>query len=55
MEDYERGSHTVWTASITLYGRRSTSMRCLGATDEVWKRYIEEQKPPEPDDAFNVV
>jgi len=24
-------------------------------TDEVWKRYIEEQKPPEPDDDFNVV
>lgn len=24
-------------------------------TDEVWKRYIEEQKPPTPDDDFNVV
>ena len=24
-------------------------------TDEVWKRYIEEQKPPSPDDDFNVV
>ena len=24
-------------------------------TDEVWKRYIEEQKPPEPDDDFKVV
>jgi putative transposase len=24
-------------------------------TDEVWKRYIEEQKPPAPDDDFNVV
>ncbi len=24
-------------------------------TDEVWQRYIEEQKPPEPDDHFNVV
>jgi hypothetical protein len=24
-------------------------------TDEVRKRYIEEQKPPEPDDDFNVV
>jgi putative transposase len=24
-------------------------------TDDVWKRYIEEQKPPEPDDDFNVV
>ncbi len=24
-------------------------------TDEVWKRYIEEQKPPAPDDDFKVV
>jgi putative transposase len=24
-------------------------------TDEVWKRYIEEKKPPTPDDDFNVV
>ncbi len=24
-------------------------------TDEVWKEYIETQKPPEPDDNFNVV
>ena len=24
-------------------------------TDEVWKEYIENQKPPEPDDNFNVV
>jgi putative transposase len=24
-------------------------------TDEVWKKYIEEQKPPEPDDDFQVV
>ena len=24
-------------------------------TDEVWKRYVEEQKPPAPDDDFNVV
>jgi putative transposase len=24
-------------------------------TDEVWKRYIEEQKPPTPDDDFNVM
>ncbi len=24
-------------------------------TDEVWKRYIEEQKPPVPDYDFNVV
>jgi putative transposase len=24
-------------------------------TDEVWKEYIENQKPPEPDDNFDVV
>jgi putative transposase len=24
-------------------------------TDEAWKRYIEEQKPPKPDTDFNVV
>jgi putative transposase len=24
-------------------------------TDEVWNRYIEQQKPPEPDDDFKVV
>ena len=24
-------------------------------TDEVWKRYIEEQKPPSPDDDFDMV
>jgi putative transposase len=40
MEDYKRGSHTVTSGSVT---------------DEVWKRYIEEQKPPEPDDDFKVV
>ena len=24
-------------------------------TDEVWKKYIEDQKPEEPDDGFKVV
>jgi len=24
-------------------------------TDEVWKEYIKNQKPPEPDDGFEVV
>ncbi|MGC1579648.1 MAG: transposase [Beijerinckiaceae bacterium] len=24
-------------------------------TDEVWMKYIEDQKPPEPDDPFKVV
>ena len=24
-------------------------------TDEVWKEYIENQKPPEPDDNFDVI
>src|ERR1700678_626625 len=38
-----------------LWGRGYWVATSGNVTDEVWKRYIEEQKPPEPDDDFNVV
>ena len=38
-----------------LWGRGYWVSTSGNVTDEVWKRYIEEQKPPEPDDDFNVV
>jgi hypothetical protein len=41
MQTAKSGSHTVWD--------------CKYHTDEVWKKYIEDQKPEEPDDNFKVV
>ena len=38
-----------------LWGRGYWVSTSGNVTDEVWKRYIEEQKPPELDDDFNVV
>ena len=60
MEDYKRGSHSVWDCKYHHWGQhlwaRGYWVATSGnVTDEVWKRYIEEQKPPEPDDDFNVV
>jgi len=107
MEDYKRGSHTVWDCKyhlvwVTKYryeilagdvGQRcrellreiaqvegnahkllsefrSLRKRYWGqhlwargfwvcssgnVTDDVWKEYIQSQKPPEPDDDFRVV
>jgi putative transposase len=42
MEAYKLGSHTVWVANSG------------NVTDEVWVEYIKNQRPPEPDDNFNV-
>ncbi len=38
-----------------LWGRGYWVSTSGNVTDEDWKKYIEEQKPPEPDDDFNVV
>ena len=38
-----------------LWARGYWAATSGNVTDEVWKRYIEEQKPPTPDDDFNVV
>jgi putative transposase len=38
-----------------LWGRGYWVSTSGNVTDEVWKRYIEEQKLPESDDDFNVV
>src|ERR1035438_2387827 len=35
-----------------LWARGYWAATSGNGTDEVWKRYIEEQKPPEPDDDF---
>jgi hypothetical protein len=40
MEAYKRGSHTVWDCKYHLVW--------------VWVEYIKNQRPPEPDDNFNV-
>ena len=38
-----------------LWGRGYWVASSGNVTDEVWKKYIEDQKPEEPDDNFNVV
>lgn len=38
-----------------LWGRGYWVASSGNVTDEVWKKYIEDQKPEEPDDDFNVV
>ena len=38
-----------------LWGRGYWVATSGNVTDEVWKKYIEDQKPEEPDDDFKVV
>jgi len=38
-----------------LWGRGYWVSSSGNVTDEVWKKYIEDQKPPEPDDDFEVL
>ncbi len=38
-----------------LWGRGYWVASSGNVTDEVWKKYIEDQKPEEPDDNFNVI
>ena len=38
-----------------LWGRGYWVATSGNVTDEVWKKYIEDQKPEVPDDHFNVV
>ena len=38
-----------------LWGRGYWVATSGNVTDEVWKEYIKNQKPPEPDDSFSVV
>lgn len=38
-----------------LWGRGNWVSSSGNVTDEVWKKYIEDQKPEEPDDDFHVV
>jgi putative transposase len=38
-----------------LWGRGYWVSSSGNVTDEVWKKYIEDQKPEEPDDNFRVV
>ncbi len=38
-----------------LWGRGYWVASSGNVTDEVWKKYIEDQKPPEPDDDFKVI
>jgi len=38
-----------------LWGRGYWVASSGNVTDEVWKRYIEDQQPPAPDDAFEVL
>ena len=38
-----------------LWGRGYWVATSGNVTDEVWKKYIEDQKPEEPDDHFKIV
>lgn len=38
-----------------LWSRGYWAVSSGNVTDEVWKEYIENQKPPEPDDNFDVI
>jgi len=38
-----------------VWGRGDWVASSGNVTDEVWKKYIKNQKPPEPDDDFTVV
>jgi putative transposase len=51
--DYGRLRKRFWGQH--LWARRYRLATSGNVTDEVWKRYIEDQKPPQPNDDFNVV
>ena len=66
VEDVYTQNRRLWVrlhekgASEALLGPTPLGSRLLGGdsgnvTDEVWKKYIEDQKPEVPDDHFNVV
>ena len=65
MQDYKRGSHTIWDCKYHLVWVTKYRYPILAGdvwvassgnvTDDVWKKYIEDQKPEVPDDHFKVV
>jgi putative transposase len=52
LSEYARLRKRHW--SQRLWARGYWVATSGNVTDEVWKRYIEEQKPPQPVDDFNV-
>jgi REP element-mobilizing transposase RayT len=49
-------SQTKWLVAAVVPWARGYWVASSGnVTDEVWKQYIEDQKPEEPDDNFKVV
>ncbi len=53
LDEYARLRKWYWGQHVWARGHWVATSG--NVTDEVWKRYIEEQKPPEPDDDFQVV
>jgi REP element-mobilizing transposase RayT len=49
------GNDSISANSQHLWGRRYWVATSGNVTDEVWKKYIEDQKPEDPDDHFKVV
>ena len=52
LSEYASLSKRYWGQNLWAKVLAATSGN---VTDEVWKRYIREQKPPEPDDDINVM
>ncbi len=60
MQSFKSGSHTVWDCKyhivwITKYRFSVLFVSSGNVTDDMWQRYIEDQKPETPDDHFKVV
>jgi len=53
LSEYQKLRKRYWGQHLWARGYRVASSG--NVTDEVWKEYIKNQKPPEPDDDFNVV
>jgi REP-associated tyrosine transposase len=53
LSEYSRLRKRYWGQHLRARGYWVVSSG--NVTDEVWKEYIKNQKPPEPDDDFEVV
>ena len=53
LSEYKQLKKRYWGQH--LWARGYWVVTSGNVTDEVWKEYIENQKPPEPDDSFEVV
>ena len=53
LTEYQSLGRRYWGQHLWVRGYRVASSG--NVTDDVWKKYIEDQKPPESDDSFKVI